>query len=271
MATDNANATTVKLNENALAKVEDTATQLEQISKSFGLDGLVNVSPIMRAVRLSQGVQALREILTIERVKFLFMPLMGSPLGFLTDRDRKPDKYSPEVVRDVLVEAFLRGFMPTGNEFNIISERFYAAHNGLERKVLEFKGVSGVCLTPGVPEPGPAGSALVSYRATWYLDGEQMSIVCENKGGIDTRIPVNVNNGMGPDAILGKAERKIYHRILKRLLGNSGAILGSEESDLPLNVSVPLALSAVSDPPAVTSPAQNGQRLKLNREPGQEG
>src|SRR5690349_9721900 len=133
------------------------------------------------------------------------MPLQNSKLGFLTD---KKEGYPWEVVRDVLCEAFLRGFHPVNNEFNIIAEGFYGAKNGFERIVLDWPGLSDLRIDMGVPTMAGDKGALVPCTAAWRFDGQEMKVEClpatTTKDGevlsIDTRIPVRVNSGMGPDA-----------------------------------------------------------------------
>lgn len=269
-------AITRKLNDEQLARFTDTATQLETIANDFGLAKLSSVAnPMMRALKISEGVQRLREILTVEQVEFLFMPLMGTKLGFVTDRDNKPqnERYTAAEVRDVLVEALLRGFLPTGNEFNIIANNFYGAKNGLERQVREWPGFSELKLELGeIVMSG--GGALVPAKISGFLDGTEVIVDCWNEGH---RIPVKVNQGMGPDAIHGKAERKLYHRMLKRLAGNAGGLVGPEADPDVINTTAT---------PAIAPPEKDGTRMKLGpkteateapagqqslREPGQEG
>lgn len=151
------------------------------------------------------------------------MALMNTDLGFRTDRDPKvrgkngeyPQPYAVEVVRDVFIEARMRGFHLVGNEFNIIAGRFYGCKNGLERKVKEL--TQGTCeISIDVPQMQP-GFAKVKCRATWKCKGQSGDI------GIRQDDPceflVRVNEFMGPDGAMGKAERKLYARIFKRLTG----------------------------------------------------
>lgn len=255
-----ANATTKVLTGDELVRVEESVTSMEQIARDYGLAASRNEPPIRRAIRLSQGIAQLKQMLTVQQTEWLFMPLMGSPLGFVTDLDKEPPdkRYPAHVVRDVIVEALLRGYMPVGNEFNIIAGRFYAAKNGLERLVREYPGVQRLILVPGVPTAAPNNTALVPYTATWIYQGAEMAIRCEvSKDGEDTRIPVRVNSGMGPDAILGKAERKMYWRILKRLTGDGAAILGEEDE--------PAAPILTEGAPAPTGRENDGRRMRMGK------
>jgi hypothetical protein len=256
-----ANALTKPMNEQTLAKAEDIATSIESVTREFGLVALREKPPIVQAIQLAQGVQKMRAILTPEFVEFMFMPLMGSPLGFLTDLDNDKDgkRYTATEVRDVLVEALLRGYMPTGNEFNIIAKRFFGAKNGTQRLVETYPGLANLRLTPGVPEMAPNNTALIAYKATWTFQGEPDELICTRGKGpdgveYDERIPVKVNSGMGPDALLGKAEAKIYKRILKRINANAATLLGPDADEVAINT---------TETPAPIGPGQDGRRMQL--------
>ena len=93
------------------------------------------------------AVQQFRTALSDEKVMAPVMALQGNAVGFLTDKD-KAGGYDVATVRDSVVTAMLLGFRLTGNEFNIISGRFYAAVNGCDRKFNEL------CAEPPVHEPG---------------------------------------------------------------------------------------------------------------------
>lgn len=201
--------------------------QIQLALQDCTIEQIVKLDDVDQALRLSEGMAAMRAALTDDVVERLFMPLMGSPLGFQTDRDNS-DKFPPYtigVVRDCVIEAMIRGFRPVGNEFNIISKRAYFTLNGFRRKVREYPGLTDLELTPGVPRTMDAG-ALVPYTAKWRLDGAPMQLVCDaikrEDGTVeDTRIPVRVNAGMGPDGILGKARRKVLALVLDRISGST--------------------------------------------------
>jgi hypothetical protein len=170
---------------------------------------------------VAQAMNDLRMALTDEMMKPI-MGLMNTDLGFRTDRDPKltpKDKdgnpmtaYSLEVVRECFIESKLRGFHAIGNEWSIIAGRFYGGKNGFKRKVREFPGVTDFKDNYEVPRYSPDGKgAIVKCRATWHKDGIAQSI--------EREIPVRVNAGMGSDAILGKAMRKLLASVHDRLTG----------------------------------------------------
>ena len=215
--------------------IEKISDDVELAIKECGVLAIRDMPKFKQALALAKGVRALRAALDDNFVKWALMPLMGSTLGFLTDTDKEPreKQYGIQVVRDCSIEALIRGFNMTGNEFNIIAGRFYGAKNGWSRQVHEFPGLRHLVLQPGVPTAAGDKTALVPYTAMWLLNGSPMSIDCQagKDGGPDLRIPVRVNAGMGPDAVLGKAERKMLFRIYQRLYGSTYGATDGEVGD----------------------------------------
>jgi hypothetical protein len=239
----------------AIKKISD---DVESAIRECGVHAISALPKFMQALQMAKGVRALRTALEDNFVKWALMPLMGSTLGFLTDLDSKPEKYSVQVVRDCAIEAMLRGFNIVGNEFNIIAGRFYGTKNGYERLVLEFPGLRDLVLQPGVPTLAGDKGALVPFTATWTLNGKAMCIDCQQtKDGPDLRIPVKLNTGMGPDAIIGKATRKMLFRIYQRVNGSTYGATDGEVGDEVINTTGEPAPSPV---PAGTP---EGRRIKL--------
>lgn len=189
--------------------------------------GLMGV--LERGLIMSEAIVRLHSILddsTMGRV----MGLMNSPLGFKTDRQPpKSAPYEMPVVRRCVVQALLMGLQIVGNEFNIIAEQTYCTREGFTRLLREYPGLTDLKIDPDVPVVAN-GQAIVNVKASWKLNGEPAEMAA--------RIPVRVNERMGDDAILGKADRKIKCRIYNRLTG-------SELSD-----------ADVSDGPVATAPTQ---------------
>lgn len=165
---------------------------------------------------VAQAITDLRQILTPEVMQPV-MALMNTDLGFVTDRDPKRAKsgssvtpYSVDIVRECFIEARLRGFHTIGNEFNIISGRFYGTQNGFVRKVKNFPGVTEVKEVFDVPRT-QQGGALIKCRATWKRDGKPDQL--------EREFAVKVNEFMGADAIVGKARRKLFKAIHDQLSG----------------------------------------------------
>ena len=235
---------------------------------------ILETQPVfVRTLALARGIRDIRLALTDDVMKVV-MSLRGSPLGFLTDRDSKPEKYSVEEVRECIAEGMLRGLMPIGNEINIISGRMYAAKAGLRRLITEIPGLTDLNVEVGSQTPATNGTVLVECYAAWLINGQRGSLDCceQTVEGIkrDTRIAVKVNNGMGPDAVAGKAERKLYARILAKLSTStlgvipSGDALDAEGVVVEETKPVSKTSAALRDVPSVSIP-------KPMREPGEEG
>lgn len=249
-------------NNTARASAQSTSEAIEKAISECGVQAISQLPAFLQAVKMAEGISALRRALTDEFMMSVVMPLQGCALGFRTDRDDKePRGYPLQVVRDVVIEAMLRGFSIIGNELNIIGGRFYGTKEGLERRVLEYPGLRNLKLEPGVPTL-QQGGALVPYSAFWMLGTEQMALHCHaTKEGdmvIDNRLPVRVNAGMGADAVLGKAERKMYHRILKRLTGANFGLVDGEVEDART-----LLTTAEPAPLPVPEGTPEGRRVKL--------
>jgi len=264
--------------------IEKISNDVEQAIKECGVAAIRDLPKFKQAISLAKGMRELRRAVDDNFVKHCLMPLMGTTLGFLADRPnpKEPEPYGPLVVRDCAIEAMIRGFNVVGNEFNIISGRFYGTKNGYARLVQEFPGLTDLVLQPGVPTLAGDRGALVPFTATWKLNGKPMSIEClQTKEGHDLRIPVKVNAGMGPDAILGKAERKMLFRIYQRVNGSSYGATDGEVGDEQAFVTTgepapsPLPEGATEGrryslkgkkQPAGDQPAANGAAAKASEE-----
>jgi hypothetical protein len=90
------------------------------------------------AAFIAVGIVAkLREALTDEVMNKVFMPLMNTKIGFLTDKTGRSKKtgqpeplYDIETVRLSIIDAVSIGLLPTGNQFNIIASRMYPTKEG---------------------------------------------------------------------------------------------------------------------------------------------
>lgn len=209
-------------------------TQVAKIQEIVGECSLVmagDENSFERGLLLAQGIQQLREALT-PSVMTNVVKLCGTPLGFITDRDSLTKKqvdngvkpYTVDQIRDALIEAMLKGARPIGNEFNIISKRAYLALGYYQRRVSEIPGLTDLEMEPGIPAV-QGNSAAVPYVATWKHNGveyhlDKVKHKLDDGSEKDDRIPVRINEGQGPDAILGKAERKMLAAIYERMTGS---------------------------------------------------
>lgn len=200
---------------------DSTLEAIESIAKQCAPDQLAVAGEYKQTFILAAGINELRKSITPAMLNEL-MALQGSSLGFRTDKD-PGGGYSAEIVKECAIEVVLRGGRWTGNEFNIIAERVYLTKEYFTRKVREFPGLTNLKHYPGVPQMANGG-ALVPYSLTWDLNGrpdrlDRKLTRLSDGTEIDERICVRVNSGMGADAVLGKAERKILAALYKRLLG----------------------------------------------------
>ncbi|MBN1404168.1 MAG: hypothetical protein JW942_06870 [Opitutales bacterium] len=156
---------------------------------------------------------ALQERLPDDFVKRLKSGAENCRLGFKTDR---PDGYPVPVVRECIIEGLLTGVYPFGNEMNIIAGNSYITKEGFTGLMKRDGRFSDVRIEEDVPiyEDAKNGNirAIVPFTASWKFEGKPDSL----KGNI----PIRVNRGMGDDAILGKAERKIRCRIWNQATGS---------------------------------------------------
>lgn len=212
--------------------------KLDQASKAANrqlIQAELDRNDMAKGLIMARAMKTLRDLLT-PAIMSDVMELMNSPLGFRTDKDpsrpvkskdgkwETPKPYTQEVVRDVMIQALLRGLRPTNNEINIIAAGLYVTKEGYERLLREFPGLKNLCIEIGVPAmlQGSSGdTAFVPARASWDLDGRSDLLVCEKGTDADYRIPIRVNAAMGVDAIQGKAKSKLYRRIYERLTGTA--------------------------------------------------
>lgn len=267
MANEQSNTSIMKSPPEAIKKATE---QISLVLAECNTTALAKMPALTQAVTLAMGIQNLRAALTKDVVEQVFMPLQSSPLGFVTDKDKPgkdddPKTFKPgypwETVRDCMIEGMVHGLRPVNNEVNIIAGRCYGAKNGVERLVKDFHGISNVVVTPGCAQLSQDGkTARVPIRLDAMINGKPISVVRELKkegeNARDTRIEVRVNANMGPDAIIGKATRKIYKAALDQLSGGILTVPDGDAIDTTGEV-----VSGVSPEP--TPPEQDGRRVKL--------
>lgn len=205
-------------------------TEIQAVADRYNLQAVAEFGNIQKAFAAAEGMRQLNDFMSDNVVQSHFMPLMNSQVGFKTDR---PNGYDVGSVKNAVIAALMHGVNVVGNEFNIISGSMYITKNGFNRLVREYPDLYDLVLKPGIPQLVGETGALVPYEASWSIRGERHQIQCtlDKETGRDTRIPVKVNRGMGSDAILGKAERKVLARIYAQLLG-AGALPEGDVSDV---------------------------------------
>lgn len=214
------------------AEVEIAAFE-EKAEELNGLSLTLDVPPARRMFVLAKAMNDLDEALTPEVMRPI-MSLMGSRVGYLTDRDKpkdgKPQKPYDEVeVKEVVKEAILCGAYMTNNEVNIIAGAMYTTKNHFIRKVREIPGLTDLVVGVGTPHV-LNGETKVKCTAKWNLHGKEQSI------GLDEKMPciftIKVNSYMGPDAVVGKATRKLYKKIYETATGSEISIPDGDIADM---------------------------------------
>ena len=195
----------------------ETITRLDEIANTYQL-AKIDKSPFAATFSTALAINELRSVLTAEVMRPI-MDLMNTPLGFLTDRSGKPNRqgiitkqpYTWEEVRDVVIEATLRGFFPVGNELNIIAGRFYAAKNGLRRKVTTHPGITEFRDSYSIPKTINNAGAIVEAEASWKLNGTSDSL--------KRNFAVKGDEYAAADSYIGKATRKLLAAVWERISG----------------------------------------------------
>lgn len=198
-------------------------------------------STLMKSLYTAEVVAAGMSI--VKRHIGVLKNLQGTTTGFVVDRE-----YSEQELVGPLTDALIMGLPFTDNCINIISKRLYVPLNGWEHRYREQPDMTFPDVRIGsveiteeshfidlpkekwyenngktVKSRAVPGMSRVEGRASTKItkqneDGSQTQRLVEvsfrdysdTPGGMDERIIVRVNAGMGEDAIIGKARRKMY-------------------------------------------------------------
>ena len=195
--------------------------QVEEARKTFELacqdaQALQVVNNFGAAFQAVSVVTLLRQALTDEVMDQVFMPLMNTKIGFLTDHNGRPNSrgvvkppYSKSVVRDCIIDAVTIGLLPTGNQFNIIADRMYPTKEGytaLLRKI----GVKYL-IEVGADTNATQGFATIPCRISFEHSGEKKSFVIN--------ATVKKDDYSSPDQLRGKAERRAKKALYEYITG----------------------------------------------------
>ncbi len=202
------------MTEKGLTVIDEAKRKFELACKDASALQIVNnFGAAFTAVNV---IALLREALSDEVMERVFMPLMNTKVGFLTDRNGRPRKngtvqplYTIPVVRDAIIDAVSIGLLPTGNQFNIIAERMYPTKEGytaLLRK-LGVKYFIDVSFDKGQT----SGFAEVPCKISYTYNGEKNSF-----GIVAT---VKKDDYSSPDQIRGKAERRAKKALYEYITG----------------------------------------------------
>lgn len=176
-------------------------------------------------------VKTLRDALTKEVMDEVFMPLMNTKIGFLTDRTGKADRsgrvqapYTWEEVRDCVIDAVAIGLLPTGNQFNILAGRMYPTKEGYTSllKKIHCKNY----ITIGAPKMDD-NTADVECSINYEYNGE--------KNSFKVHANVKKDSYSSMDQIKGKAERRAKKVLYEYITGIDFGE-GDESSTTPEDV-----------------------------------
>lgn len=228
-----------------------------------GLQIINNFGAAFQAVNV---VSLLRQALTDEVMDAVFMPLMNTKIGFLTDRNGRPNSrgqvkptYTKEIVRDCVIDAVAIGLLPTGNQFNIIAERMYPTKEGYTA-LLRKLGVK-YFIDVSFDKSQTQGFAEIPCKISYQYNGE--------KNGFSIVATVKKDDYSSPDQLRGKAERRAKKALYEYITGcdfgdadeDSSRIVDAEAEEIKENantgdvISVGQAESTEAQP-AGESPAQ---------------
>lgn len=210
------------MNENKpTAGTPNLPANVEQAKQTFELacqqaQGLQIVNNFGAAFQAVTVVNLLRSALTDDVMNAVFMPLMNTKIGFLTDRNGRPNSrgqvkapYSVNVVRDAVIDAVAIGLMPTGNQFNIIAERMYPTKEGYTA-LLRKLGVK-YFIEVSYDKSQTQGFAEIPCSISYQYNGE--------KNSFKIVATVKKDDYSSPDQLRGKAERRAKKALYEYITG----------------------------------------------------
>jgi hypothetical protein len=214
------------------------------ILKSEQIDGVVlsvigkkNITGFQKAHIVSGAIVQLKTLLDAEYMSPI-MALQGTSLGFRTDKD-KTGGYPVDVVQYCLIEAVLKGYQPTNNEFNIIAGNMYPTKNGLERKANEWQGLKYSIVQSIKVFSTENKNALVEALIKWEINGDSREETVP--------IPLKIDSWTSVDAVIGKGKRKALAWLLSVVSGE--VVTDGDVDDLKLHEIAKPIESTINKPP----------------------
>ena len=162
-------------------------------------------------------IALLREAMTDEVMDKVFMPLMNTKIGFLTDRNGRARSggraplplYTRDIVRRCIIDAVTIGLLPTGNQFNIIAERMYPTKEGYT-SLLRKLGVK-YFIDTSYDKGQTQNFAEIPCKINYEYNGE--------KNGFSIIATVKKDDYSSHDQLRGKAERKAKKALYEYITG----------------------------------------------------
>ena len=206
-------------------------------------------------------ISLLREALTDEVMNKVFMPLMNTKVGFLTDRNGRPNSrgevkplYNCAVVRDAIIDAVSIGLLPTGNQFNIIAERMYPTKEGYTA-LLRKLGVK-YFIDVSYDKSQTQGFAEIPCKINYEYNGE--------KTAFSVLATVKKDSYSSPDQLRGKAERRAKKALYEYITGCDFGE-ADETSSAPIDAVYTDVTDQVED--EVKTKANQAGTLNFNEQP----
>lgn len=176
-------------------------------------------------------IALLREAMTDEVMDKVFMPLMNTKIGFLTDRNGRARSggraplplYTRDIVRDCIIDAVTIGLLPTGNQFNIIAERMYPTKEGYT-SLLRKLGVK-YFIDTSYDKGQTQNFAEIPCKINYEYNGE--------KNGFSIIATVKKDDYSSHDQLRGKAERKAKKALYEYITGCDFSD-ADEQSSVPI-------------------------------------
>lgn len=201
--TDETNPFLIKAKDAFVIACEDVQALkiIDDFGKAFVAVGIVN---------------KLREALSDEVMEQVFMPLMNTKVGFLTDRPQIKNgnivkqAYSIAVVRDALIEGIMMGLTPTENRINILAERAYPTKEGYTY-LLKNLGVKYL-LDVSFDKGSNPTFAEIPVKISYEYNGEKKSF--------PITATVKKDSYASHDALRGKAERRAKKALYEYITGS---------------------------------------------------
>lgn len=208
----------------------------------------------------AEVVSMVREALTDEIMERVFMPLMNTKIGFLTDRTgrsrngKEPLKpYSKEVVRDCIVDATMFGLLTVGNQFNIIAERMYPTKEGYTH--LLKKLVTDAVYSTGFPVKQEK-SAVEQEFVVIPTHAKYVIIKTGEEKELKMNVYLRKDSYSSVDQLRGKAERRLKKQIFENITGMD---MGDADDE---NITIEEARAEVVE----SRVAEQGNKTKLPEE-----
>lgn len=216
-----------------IKKTQDAAAKIEAVVEMChpAISGAKQT--FTDSMLIAYGISELKRELNRPEIRKMVESLVNSRLGFMTDRTPAALKYNEkrgkgptwpykyDEIVDCCIDALMNGYRLTGNEMNIIAGNFYGAKAGKKRKIEDHPGVTDFDFS--ITTPVHDGQyAKVQAFADWKQGGQPRKIGY-SENGKEGRLffKIRVNKMMGEDAIMGKAESKLFRRVLMSITGRS--------------------------------------------------